>query len=188
MTLKRCFDVALSGLGLIVLAPIMLVCALRVRQTSPGPAIFRQVRIGRNEQPFTCLKLRTMYIETPNAPSHHVSANAATPLGAKLRRYKIDELPQLINVLRGDMSLVGPRPCLPTQTELIVARRNLGLNRLQPGITGVSQVAGVDMSEPVKLATLDATYLDQMSILRDVRILWATVRGAGRGDRTRQAP
>jgi len=108
-----------------------------------------------------------------------------TPLGRWLRRLKLDELPQLWNVLRGDMSLVGPRPCLPSQTELIAERRARGVYALRPGITGVAQVAGVDMSDPPRLAALDATYLATVSAAADLRLLLATVRGAGRGDRIR---
>lgn len=181
--MKRAMDLFLAVAGLVVAAPVVAICALVIRATSPGPAILRQTRVGRDEVPFTCLKLRTMYADTKDAPSHMTGQSAVTPIGRHLRRFKLDELPQLWNIVRGEMSFVGPRPCLQMQTELIVARRRYGLHRLRPGITGVSQVAGVDMSDPEKLASLDATYLERMSLLTDLRLIIATVLGSGRGDR-----
>jgi O-antigen biosynthesis protein WbqP len=124
-----------------------------------------------------------MYMETGNAPSHEVSASAVTPLGRRLRALKLDELPQLWNVLRGHMSLVGPRPCLPSQTKLIAARRQRGLHTIRPGITGIAQVAGIDMSDPARLAAKDAEYLTRMSLRFDLQLLLATLLGNGRGDR-----
>jgi O-antigen biosynthesis protein WbqP len=146
--MKRIFDIVLALAAAPLALLLVLVCAMAIRRSSPGPVLFRQVRVGINEQPFTCLKLRTMYVGTANLPSHHTSVSAVTPAGEWLRRLKLDELPQLLNILRGEMSFVGPRPCLPTQVELIAARRAHGLAGLRPGITGISQVAGVDMSEP----------------------------------------
>lgn len=174
---KRAFDLALAVPAGLLLSPLVLACMALVRLTSPGPAIFRQTRIGQGGRAFVCLKLRTMHAGTPDRPSHHTSAAAITPLGAWLRRLKLDELPQLWNVVRGDMSLVGPRPCLPAQTELIEARRRLGLGHLRPGITGVSQVAGLDMSDPKLLAKADATYLSRMSLREDARLLVRTATG-----------
>jgi O-antigen biosynthesis protein WbqP len=176
-TAKRLFDLVLACLAAIPGAPIVLFCAAAIRLTSAGPAIFRQVRIGRGGKAFVCFKLRTMHAGTAHAPSHETGAAAITPLGRRLRRLKLDELPQLWNVIAGDMSLVGPRPSLPTQAELIEARARLGVDRIRPGITGVSQVAGLDMSEPQRLAAMDATYLADMSIRRDVSVLALTVLG-----------
>lgn len=183
--LKRGADFAMAGLILPIAAPVILICILAIRTTSPGPGIFRQTRIGVREQPFTCYKLRTMYVDTDNTPTHKSSASSVTSIGHWLRRLKLDELPQLWNVLRGDMSFVGPRPCLPTQVALISARRSHGLNSIRPGITGVSQVAGVDMSDPIRLAALNSTYLNEMSLRKDMSLIIATVLGAGRGDRVR---
>lgn len=183
--LKRGVDFALAGLILPIVAPIIFISILAIRATSPGPGIFRQTRIGANEHPFTCYKLRTMYVDTSNMPSHVSSASSVTSLGRWLRRLKLDELPQLWNVLRGDMSFVGPRPCLPIQEALILARRAHGLDSIRPGITGVSQVAGVDMSDPVQLAALDSTYLSDMSLRKDMALIIATALGAGRGDSVR---
>jgi O-antigen biosynthesis protein WbqP len=181
---KRWFDVALA---LVLLPFVVLVCVffgIVIRLTSPGPAIFRQTRVGRREQRFTCLKLRTMRHGTVDAPSHEVGTSTVTGVGRFLRRSKLDELPQVWNIFRGDMSFVGPRPCLPAQTALIEARRFYGLEELRPGITGISQIAGVDMQDPARLARLDASYLGDMSLPADLRLLVRTVLGAGRGDRT----
>jgi len=183
--MKRAFDLCLAVVGLPLAAPVMLVCMVAIRLSSPGPVILRQTRIGRHEQPFICLKLRTMHAQTREAPSHETPASAVTPLGASLRRLKLDELPQLFNIIRGEMSFVGPRPCLPTQVELIAARRERGLYVLRPGITGVAQVAGIDMSDPERLAEADAAYLRTSSLLVDLRLILATLTGAGRGDRVR---
>lgn len=183
--MKRAYDTVFALLALIPAMAIILVCMIAIRLSSPGPAIFRQTRIGLGEAPFTCYKLRTMYIETRDAPSHETHVSSVTPIGRWLRKLKLDELPQLWNILRGEMSLVGPRPCLPAQTELIAARRRLGLYAIRPGVTGVSQIAGIDMSDPEKLAVSDATYLESMSLMTDLRLVAATALGAGRGDRTR---
>lgn len=182
--MKRLFDFAVALLALPVVVPLVLVLCVAVRLDSPGPAIFRQVRVGRGEVPFVCLKLRTMRTGTRDAPSHEIGASSVTDIGRLLRRLKLDELPQLWNILVGEMSFVGPRPCLPTQIALIEARRARGLFAVRPGITGVAQVAGVDMSEPDRLATLDATYLADMSLRRDLSLILATALGSGRGDRT----
>lgn len=185
--MKRAFDIVLATIGLVVAAPLILAAVALIRLTSPGPAIFRQTRVGLNEKPFTCLKLRTMYCGTGNAPTHEAGASSITPIGRLLRQFKFDELPQLWNVLTGDMSFVGPRPCLPSQTALIAARRAYGLYTLHPGITGVAQVAGVDMSDAERLAALDAAYLRDMSLASDIRLILATALGSGQGDRVRPA-
>ena len=181
--MKRLFDIVLALIAAPFALVLVLACSVAIRRASPGPVLFKQVRIGTNEMPFVCYKLRTMYVHTPHAPSHHMTASSVTPAGLWLRRLKLDELPQLWNILRGEMSFVGPRPCLPSQVELIAARRARGLAGLSPGITGVSQVAGVDMSDPERLAILDATYLKDMSIFADLRLILQTALGAGRGDR-----
>ncbi|MBB1090352.1 sugar transferase [Rhodopseudomonas palustris] len=183
--MKRFFDVVAASFGLVFAGPVIILFAILIRLGSKGSGIFRQLRVGKDERLFTCYKLRTMRSNTRQLPSHEVAASAVTPLGAYLRRYKIDELPQLWNIVRGEMSFVGPRPCLPTQHELIAARRRSGVDGLMPGITGVSQIEGIDMSEPERLAASDARYLDDMSLLRDLRLIWLTVAGAGRGDSVR---
>lgn len=177
-TCKRIFDVAASLAGLVLLAPLMALIWVVVRFTSPGPALFAQRRVGRNEQSFTCYKFRTMHVGTEQRASHEVSQDAVTATGKTLRRFKFDELPQLWNVLMGDMSLVGPRPCLPSQKELIAARRKRGVYALRPGITGLAQVQGVDMSKPERLAEIDAQYLQRQSLLLDVRLILRTIFSA----------
>lgn len=169
-------------LGLILVIPLILICICVIRITSRGPAIFRQERVGLHEQKFICYKLRTMNVETKQAPSHEVHEHVITPIGKLLRQTKLDELPQLWNIVRGDMSFVGPRPCLPCQKELIQARRALSLYDIRPGITGISQVAGIDMSNAEILAKSDARYLNDMSVKADVRFIVMTLCGSGRGD------
>ena len=181
----RALDLAAAIGGLLVSAPLLAVLAIAVRATSPGPAFFAQPRVGRSEEVFTCYKLRTMSVDTVSAGTHEVSAMSVTALGRTLRRLKLDELPQLWNVLKGEMSLVGPRPGLPVQTELLQARRDKGVYRVRPGITGPGQVAGVDMSEPDRLALLDATYASRPQIGAYVRYVILTVLGKGQGDRVR---
>jgi O-antigen biosynthesis protein WbqP len=184
---KRLFDLLIAFTLALPAAILVLICAILVRLQSKGPGIFRQTRVGRHGAPFTCLKLRTMFIDTQTAPSHETAKSAVTPLGAVLRHYKVDELPQLWNVLTGDMSFVGPRPCLPSQSELIEARRRRGVLALRPGITGPAQVRGIDMSEPELLAEVDAKYLLKSGLAEDLRLMLATVLGSGRGDRTKDA-
>jgi O-antigen biosynthesis protein WbqP len=179
--MKRAFDVVACGLFLLLFWPILLIVIIAIRLQSPGPAIFRQVRVGKDGRPFTCYKLRTMYSGTANLPTHEVQASSVTPLGEHLRRFKVDELPQLCNVLIGDMSLVGPRPCLPSQIALVEARRQLGVLEVRPGITGLAQVNGVDMSDANRLAEIDAQYVRTQSLMGDFRLILATLRGQGVG-------
>jgi O-antigen biosynthesis protein WbqP len=179
--MKRTLDVLASMLLLLFCSPILLIVIIAIRLQSPGPAIFRQIRVGKGGRPFTCYKLRTMYSGTAHLPTHEVQASSVTPIGEYLRRFKIDELPQLCNVLIGDMSLVGPRPCLPSQTALVEARRQLGVFEVRPGITGLAQVNGVDMSDANRLAELDAQYVRTQSLLGDFRLILATLRGQGVG-------
>ncbi len=141
--------------------------------------------MGRHGQPFTCYKLRTMRQGTANVATHEMSSSAVTSLGESLRRYKLDELPQLWNVLRGDMSFVGPRPCLPVQREVIAEREKRGVLALRPGITGLAQVNDIDMSTPVRLAEADAEYLATRSFVGDLVLILRTVTGSGQGDRVR---
>lgn len=154
-----------------------------VRIESKGPGIFAQERVGRNGQPFICYKFRTMKTGTANLGTHEVSASSVTRLGAVLRKLKLDELPQIINIFRDEISLIGPRPCLPVQRDLVEARRRLGVLALKPGISGLAQVNGIDMSAPEKLAHWDARYLALQSLLLDLKIIIATALGSGNGDR-----
>ncbi|TGU93977.1 sugar transferase [Mesorhizobium sp. M00.F.Ca.ET.151.01.1.1] len=174
-TAKKIFDLAGAAVLLVATSPILLLAILAVRASSPGPVIFSQTRIGREGALFRCHKLRTMYQGTPSLPSHETPASAVTSVGKSLRKFKLDELPQLWNVLCGEMSLVGPRPCLPTQTELIECRRRLGVLQALPGMTGLAQIRGIDMSNPRLLAETDAIYLRTASFWLDLRILFGTL-------------
>ncbi|MER9586939.1 sugar transferase [Mesorhizobium sp. M0276] len=171
---KHIFDLAGAALLLVVTSPVLALAVLAVRVSSPGPAIFSQTRVGRDGRLFRCHKLRTMYVGTPSLPSHEAPANSVTSVGKVLRKFKLDELPQFWNVLKGEMSLVGPRPCLPTQQELIECRRRLGVLAALPGITGLAQIKGIDMSNPKLLAETDAAYLGTASFWLDLRILLGT--------------
>ncbi|WP_137932234.1 sugar transferase [Mesorhizobium comanense] len=174
-TAKKIFDLAGAAVLLVVTSPVLLLAVIAVRASSPGPAFFTQTRVGRHGALFRCHKLRTMHQGTPSLPTHEAPANAVTSAGKVLRKFKLDELPQFWNVLRGEMSLVGPRPCLPTQTELIECRRRLGVLEALPGITGLAQIRGIDMSNPRLLAETDATYLSTASLWLDLRILFGTL-------------
>ena len=172
---KRAFDLVVAAVLLPLTSPVILLAMLAIRLSSAGPALFSQPRVGQNGALFRCHKLRTMLVGTPSLPSHQAPANSVTSVGAVLRKFKIDELPQLWNVLKGEMSLVGPRPCLPTQTELIDRRRQLGVLAALPGITGLAQMKGIDMSDPKLCAETDAEYLKAASIGLDIRILVGTI-------------
>lgn len=175
--LKHAIDIAVALPMLVLISPVMLAAMLTIRLTSPGPAIFSQLRVGRDAVPFRCHKLRTMAAGTPSLPTHEAPPAAVTPVGGFLRRFKIDEFPQLWNVLKGEMSLVGPRPCLPSQAELIEHRRRYGVLSLRPGITGLAQARGIDMSDPALCARTDWAYLRNRSVAVDLRILRATFFG-----------
>jgi O-antigen biosynthesis protein WbqP len=174
MQVKRALDLTVAAPMLLVTAPVLLVAMLAIRATSPGPAIFSQIRVGREGVLFACHKLRTMDRGTPSLPTHEAPANSVTAIGKVLRATKIDELPQLWNVLKGEMSLVGPRPCLPTQAELIERRRQLGVLAALPGITGLAQIKGIDMSDPKLCAETDAAYIKAASAGLDLKILLGT--------------
>lgn len=180
-TMRRVLDATLSAAALAVVWPVIGITMLITKLDSPGPAILRQTRVGRGRRPFTIYKLRTMHTGTPEAATHTIGGSSLTRFGRVARRLKLDELPQLINVLRGDMSLVGPRPSLPSQTDLVEARDRLGVLAVRPGITGLAQVRGIDMSEPQRLAQVDAQYVRTRSLTGDLRLLLATALGSGLG-------
>lgn len=179
----RAMDLGVAIGILLFLFPVFAAIWIAIRLDSPGPAIFAQERVGAGRAPFTLYKFRTMKRDTVSAGTHEVSASAVTKIGAFLRRTKLDELPQAINLLRGNMTLVGPRPCLFSQTELVEAREALGVYDLKPGITGYAQIREIDMSRPQTLARSDYTYKKLRSLLLDLRIILATALGRGGGDR-----
>jgi O-antigen biosynthesis protein WbqP len=182
LTMKRLLDFAIA---LVLIAPatvIIVVGALLVAIETKANPIFVQTRVGRHKKPFTLYKLRTMSPGTAHVASHEAPAASVTQLGKVLRRLKIDELPQLVCIIKGHMSLVGPRPCLFSQEDLIHERDRRRVFNALPGITGLAQVRGVDMSTPVALAQLDAQYIEEQSVTGDLEILWRTIVGQGRGD------
>lgn len=180
---RRSMDIFASIGGLVALSPLLMATSIAIRAQSDGPAIFAQARIGRDGKPFTCYKFRTMAVGTVQAGTHEVSGSAVTRLGAGLRRWKIDELPQLWNVLKGEMSLIGPRPCLPAQEELVQRRKKAGVLDIRPGISGLAQIAGIDMSDPARLVEWDARYIAIRGLVLDLKLILRTARGGGRGDR-----
>lgn len=179
--MTRIFDFFLAFAGLLVFLPLLIILLAIIRIDSAGSPLFSQIRIGRRACKFTCFKLRTMKLNTGDKPSHEVGKAEITRVGGLLRRYKIDELPQLINVIKGEMSFVGPRPCLPQQTVLIKERQQKGVLELRPGITGWAQIQGIDMSDPVLLAVTDAEYLKVQSLKLYFKLIIATILGRGLG-------
>ena len=181
----RFLDIVLAGLGLLVALPLMAILFM-IGLFDTGAPLFKQTRVGRYQKPFTLVKFRTMRPDTQSVATHLANPAAVTPMGAFLRRTKLDELPQLWNVLKGEMSLVGPRPCLFNQTELIEDRATRGVFAARPGITGLAQINGIDMSIPRLLAETDARMLQDLGLSAYFTYIIKTVTGAGRGDRIRQ--
>ena len=174
---KRCLDVALACVAMTMLAVPFIVLVIVVRVTSAGPAIYWSDRVGRDNRLFRMPKLRTMRVDTPAVATHLLSDPEyyVTRVGRFLRRSSLDEVPQLWSILKGDMSFVGPRPALFNQHDLVALRRQWGVDRLLPGLTGWAQVNGRDeLSIPEKVA-LDVEYLQRQSFCFDARILWLTV-------------
>ncbi len=177
----RLLDIFFALIGLVLGFPLLLlVYAMGLFDT--GAPLFRQERVGRHQKPFTLVKFRTMRVGTASVASHLADAQTITPLGQFLRRTKLDELPQLWNVLWGDMSLVGPRPGLFNQQELLEARQAQGVYQARPGITGLAQVSGIDMSTPQLLAETDAHMLAHLTVSSYFKYIVQTVLGGGRGD------
>lgn len=182
----RALDILFSLLGIICGLPVFLI-VVTLSLLDHGSPFFRQTRVGRNQLPFTLVKFRTMAIGTQSVGTHLVDPSSITRLGRFLRKTKLDELPQLFNVLIGQMSLVGPRPCLPNQTELLAERARRGVFDIRPGITGLAQISDVDMSTPRKLARYDKIMVARMSFRLYLKLIFATALGKGRGDRVRPA-
>ncbi|MCG9098021.1 sugar transferase [Laribacter hongkongensis] len=178
----RFLDILLAGIGLLFALPILAVLFL-AGLFDTGSPLFRQIRVGQHQKPFTLVKFRTMRPDTQSVATHLANPAAVTPLGAFLRRTKLDELPQLWNVLKGEMSLVGPRPCLFNQSELIRERASLGVFAVRPGITGLAQINEIDMSTPKRLAETDARMLQDLGVMGYFIYIIKTVTGSGRGDR-----
>lgn len=177
----RLFDFLAAFFGLLFLWPVLLAVTI-IGLLDTGSPIFVQERVGRNKKPFKLIKFRTMSVNTQSVASHLASTNSITKLGAFLRKTKIDELPQLINVLKGEMSLVGPRPNLFNQEELIAERDALGVYDVLPGVTGLAQVQNIDMSTPRLLAQTDKKMIDTLTLKDYFRYILMTATGSGAGD------
>jgi len=182
--LLRVIDILIAFIGIVFFMPLSVVVFI-IAFVETGSAIFLQVRVGQNQRPFTLIKFRTMKRETLSVATHLIDPQAVTPIGHFLRRSKLDELPQLWNVLKGEMSLVGPRPCLFSQEELIRERERLGVFAVRPGITGLAQIRGIDMSTPQLLAETDAEMLATLGVREYFQYLWWTALGKGSGDRVK---
>ncbi|EHZ2902535.1 sugar transferase [Vibrio vulnificus] len=182
----RLLDFLAAFFGLLFLWPILVVVTV-IGLFDTGSPIFVQERVGRNRKPFKLVKFRTMSVETQSVASHLASSSSITKLGAFLRKTKIDELPQLINVLKGEMSLVGPRPNLFNQEELIKEREALGVYNVLPGITGLAQVQNIDMSTPQLLAKTDREMIDTLTIKNYFKYIIMTVTGSGSGDAVKKS-
>ena len=183
--MTRIFDILFSFFGLVLLSPILIVLII-IGYFDTGSPIFRQERVGRGKQPFRLMKFRSMHVNAPSVGTHLASASFITPFGSFLRKSKLDELPQLWNVFIGDMSLVGPRPNLFNQEELIHERDSRGVYSVRPGITGLAQINKIDMSTPQLLAETDAKMIQELNTLAYFKYIFLTVFGKGFGDRIRK--
>lgn len=175
--MKRAFDFIASLLAIIVLSPIILILVLLVKLTSKGPILFKQRRIGKDNKEFNIYKFRTMRVDTPNVATHLLEnpEQYITPIGKFMRKTSLDELPQLLNILKGQMSIVGPRPALYNQLDLKEKRTELGIDKLLPGLTGWAQINGRD-EIPLELKVkLDKEYLDRRSFTFDLKIIFLTL-------------
>jgi len=173
----RFFDLTITLIVLVILSPILFFLTICCYIDS-GSAFFLQQRLGKDEEVFILIKFRTMFIDTPSVPSHLASSNSITKIGKYLRKTKLDELPQLWNVLKGEMSLVGPRPNLTNQLELIAERRKHGIYYIMPGITGISQIRGIDMTSPSCLAISDSYFVKNYSLKLYIKIIFSTLNAA----------
>lgn len=182
LAMKRTLDVLVSLVLAPFVVPLCLILMVVVRLESPGSPLFVQQRVGRHRVSFGMVKLRTMRADTEHVASHLVSHDKITRVGQVLRRFKLDELPQLWNVLTGSMSLVGPRPCLPVQDLLIAERERHGVFAYRPGITGPAQIIGLDMSQPRRLAEVEAAYFTRATLWQDLELVLKTATGKGGGD------
>ena len=181
----RFLDFLFAAFGIIALSPLfLLICLLGFWET--GSPIFIQTRVGKSKSLFQMYKFRTMRVGTKSVATHLADTSSVTPLGRILRSTKLDELPQLINVLKGEMSLVGPRPCLPNQFELIEAREQRGIFYFRPGITGLAQIRGIDMSNPAYLASVESEMLSNFNWRRYIYYIFSTFNRNALADRVRQ--
>jgi len=181
----RILDILFSFLGLVLLSPVLIVLVI-IGFFDTGSPIFLQERVGKGKQPFRLMKFRSMHINAPSMATHLASVSSITPFGSFFRKSKLDELPQLWNVFVGDMSLVGPRPNLFNQEELIHERDSRGVYSVRPGITGLAQINKIDMSTPQLLAETDAKMIQELNTLGYFKYIFLTVFGKGFGDRIKK--
>jgi O-antigen biosynthesis protein WbqP len=184
--MTRCFDLFFSFLGILILSPVfvLLIC---IGVLDTGSPIFLQQRVGKNMKPFSLMKFRSMHVNAPSIATHLAITSYITTFGSFLRKSKLDELPQLWNVFVGDMSLVGPRPNLFNQEDLIVERESRGVYSVRPGITGLAQINKIDMSTPQLLAETDAQMIQALNTLGYFKYIFLTVLGKGFGDRIKNS-
>ena len=176
--IKRIIDFVLAAVGLIVLSPVYLLLCILIKFDSKGPVLFKQKRVKAGKEYFNILKFRTMKIETPkNTPTHLLENpdSYITRMGRFLRKFSLDELPQIFNILIGDMSIIGPRPALWNQYDLIEERDKYGANDIKPGLTGLAQISGRDELPIDVKAKLDGEYVDKMSFIFDVKMFFGTI-------------
>lgn len=176
--IKRIIDFVLAAVGLIVLSPVYLLLCILIKFDSKGPVLFKQKRVKAGKEYFNILKFRTMKIETPkNTPTHLLENpdSYITRMGLFLRKFSLDELPQIFNILIGDMSIIGPRPALWNQYDLIEERDKYGANDIKPGLTGLAQISGRDELPIDVKAKLDGEYVDKMSFIFDVKMFFGTI-------------
>ncbi|MBP3414829.1 MAG: sugar transferase [Clostridia bacterium] len=182
---KRFFDIILSVLGLIILSPVMIVVAILIKVTSKGPVLFKQQRVGRNGKLFRILKFRSMRIDTPKDMPTAMLENPdafITGVGKFIRKTSIDELPQLLNIIAGQMSIIGPRPALANQTELLEMREKNGSAALRPGLTGWAQINGRDELPDEIKAGYDGEYAEKISFGFDLKCFFGTIGAVLRSD------
>ena len=180
--MTRILDILFSFFGLVLLSPILIVLMV-IGYFDTGSPIFCQERVGKGKKAFRLMKFRSMHVNAPSVATHLASSSSITPFGSFLRKSKLDELPQLWNVFVGDMSLVGPRPNLFNQDELIYERESRCVYSVRPGITGLAQINKIDMSTPQLLAETDATMIQELNTLGYFKYIFLTVFGKGFGDR-----
>ena len=183
--MKRGIDCILSLIGLIILSPILLIIAVIIKVTSPGPILFRQERVGKNNKHFRIMKFRTMRIDTPKDCPTHLLENPdqyITKIGHILRKTSLDELPQLWNIFIGDMAVIGPRPSLPNQYDLNELRDQNGASAVRPGLTGLAQISGRDELEISVKAALDGEYVKNISFFMDLKLFLGTFISVLRSD------
>ncbi len=182
---KRLIDTVLSLLGLIVLSPVLLIVSLIIKITSPGPILFKQERVGKDNKVFKILKFRSMRIDTPkDVPTHQLDNpdQYITRIGKFMRKTSLDELPQLWNILVGEMAIIGPRPSLPNQYDLNKLRNENGASSVKPGLTGLAQISGRDELEIKIKAELDGEYVKKITFMRDAKLFLGTFISVLRSD------